>query len=142
MERINSNKIIQCKSYLHNSKYRSQEDEYIGLLETDSDDLIIYYDNKDHNNCEVWGSWNKWKSGYILLKSEESDELSKYWWYIKFPNIDDFDNNLEEYVDQQMPKYGKYHYKLKKNGEWIEPTENDLREKDSDGNWNLVIFIH
>ncbi len=37
---------------------------------------------------------------------------------------------------------GIYRYKLKKGDEWIEPKEDELREKDEAGNWNNLITIH
>jgi hypothetical protein len=44
-------------------------------------------------------------------------------------------------LDESIP-YGKYTYKFKKGDEWIEPDKNEVKEKDKDGNYNNVLFVH
>lgn len=111
--------------------YKSDTDRWTGRIIEESLSLYILFQEKFNSifwDCEVWGSWNNWTSASELLHYKSIDD--KNIWLIEFSTKED------------LPKLGKYYYKLKKNGEWIEPNENDLREKDENGNWNFVIFIH
>lgn len=112
-------------------QYKSNTDKWTGRIVNESLSLYILFEEKYNSiyyDYEVWGSWNNWTSGFELQYYKSIDD--KNIWLIEF-------NSKKE-----LPNLGKYHYKFKKNGEWIEPTENDLREKDEYGNWNYVIFIH
>jgi hypothetical protein len=94
---------------------------------------IYMYNFKENESTkykgyEAYGSWDNWDKPCEII-SWDFKYYGNTKWIIELP---------EKYV-----KLGKkYLYKLKKDGAWIEPTEDELRIKDENGNWNNVIFIH
>lgn len=119
--------------------YKSDKESYEGYLQYFEDKdcygLFIKYCEGRNNIYEyvtVYGSWDNYERGYDLyqLLQDEGDTLSK--------------SNCSVYfvvLDESIP-YGKYTYKFKKGDQWIEPSENEVREKDRDGNFNNVLFVH
>lgn len=131
-------RISSQKKYIVNTeKWTSKEESYVGMMFgylLDDTFLVLTYNNmkdrqKFEEGIEVWTSWNNWKKPYELLDNIINDG-SVYTTGIGFD------------YGEELPKFGKHHYKLKKNGIWIEPPEDLLREKDKNGIWNNVIFIH
>lgn len=120
-------------------EYKSDKYGYEGYIQYFEDrecyGLYIKY-CKGRNNIykyvRVYGSWDNYERGYDLyqLLQDEGDTLSKC--------------NCSVYfivLDESIP-YGKYTYKFKKDDQWIEPREDELREKDKDGNYNNILFVH
>lgn len=119
--------------------YKSLKDGYEGYLQYDDSSLsynlfIKYYEGRDNKfkNTYVYGSWDNYDTPYELcqLLEDNGDNLSKFNSSVYYIELDDEIN------------YGKYTYKFKRGGEWIEPSENELKEKDKDGNYNNVLFVH
>ena len=122
--------------------YKSHKDGYEGYIEYYEDEdcynlCIKYYKGRDniYENVTVYGYWDNYANEYKMyqLLEDKGDMLSKYntsVYYIKFPEGED------------CILYGKYTYKFKKGEQWIEPTDDELREKDKDGNYNNVLFVH
>ena len=152
-EAKNQNKILEEKNFSYknleykNKKasgfedYKSHKEGYEGYIEYFEDEdedcynlYIKYYEGRDniYENTTVYGSWDNYERAYDLyqLLEDKGELLSKYnssVYYIK----------LEEFIP-----YGKYTYKFKKGDAWIEPTNNELTEKDKDGNYNNLLFVH
>lgn len=121
--------------------FRSWEDEWCGLIDYDDKWLCINAESKTDKNkckkyfnrivyakwdeCVVYGEWDDWKTPHFTHVADLGEEGIFYCIII----------------DINIP-LGKWHYKIKLNNIWIEHSENQLREKDNNGNWNNVIFIH
>jgi hypothetical protein len=114
---------------------RCKDQGQCDLIEDDSGHLTGYVniymyafnesESTKYDGYKVYGSWDNWKNPYEIISLDFLYDDNKAW-IIELP---------EKYI-------GKYYYKLKKDGAWIEPTEDELRIKDENGNWNNVIFIH
>jgi hypothetical protein len=119
--------------------FKSYKDAYEGYIqyfeEQDCYGLYIkYYEGRDniYENVTLYGSWDNYERQYDLyqLLKDRGNLLAEY--------------NSSMYfiiLDKDIP-YGKYTYKFKKGDEWIEPTDDELRQKDKDGNYNNVLFVH
>jgi len=121
-------------------QYKSINEFYEGSIKyfEDQDDLedemyystyrlyIKYYHTIDNifENYILYGSWDNYQTSYKLYQLLD-DNSSVF--YIKL---------------YEKLLYGKYTYKFKKNDKWIEPSEDELREKDTDGNYNNILFVH
>jgi len=135
----NRNLIIENKKEAAFEDYKSHKEGYEGYIEYFEDKdcyglYIKYYEGRDnlYENITVNGSWDNYERSYDLyqLLKDNGDNLSKH--------------NSSVYfiiLDHDIP-YGKYTYKFKKNDQWIEPSENEVREKDNHGNYNNVLFVH
>ena len=119
--------------------YKSHKEGYEGYLEYFEDKdcyglYIKYYEGRDniYEDITVYGSWDNYERSYDLyqLLKDKGDNLSKHNSSVYFIILDD-----------HIP-YGKYTYKFKKGDQWIEPSENELKEKDKHGNYNNVLFVH
>ena len=105
------------------SYYTTKESYFSGLINyRDRFLIIIPISKKDYSNYTVVGSWDNWANAYPLFLHVDCG------WGI-------FYNDISILL-------GKNHYKLKNDSKWIEPSEDELREKDNNGNWNNVLFVH
>ena len=123
---MNNNEIQKRKQF--NEYYEQGDSEVTADSEFNSIYMYPYNENESskYDGYEVYGSWDVWNNPYELI-SWDFDNIKS--WIIMLP---------EKYVEE----YGKkYYYKLKKDGVWIEPSEDELRMKDKMGHWNNVIFI-
>ena len=105
------------------SYYNTKNSYFSGLINySDRFLIIIPTVEKDYTNYSVIGSWDNWTNTYPLFLRKD------YGWGIFYKDI--------------SLLLGIHHYKLKNGAIWIEPSENELREKDTNGNWNNVLFVH
>lgn len=79
-----------------------------------------------YSDCELYGSWDDWQTPYTFSVKDFISEGNTSW-------------TLE--IDEKYYSPGVNYYKIKKDGEWIEPSDCDLRVKDETGNWNNLLFI-
>jgi hypothetical protein len=87
--------------------------------------LTMFVDSpNDYSGMVVYGSWDNWLRPYALEKEIETKS-----WILRFSS-------------QWIPKKGWHTYKLQKNGNWIEPEEHVAKQKNEQGVWNNVIYIH
>ena len=105
------------------SYYTTKDSYFAGLINySDRFLIIIPVGEKDYSNYSVLGSWDNWANTYPLFLN------SACGWGI-------FYNDISILL-------GINHYKLRHENKWLEPSENELRKKDKNGNWNNVLFVH
>lgn len=110
----------ESKSVLY---YNTTDSYFSGLINyVDRILIIIPMGGKDYRDYMVVGSWDNWANIYPLFLHQG------FGWGILYNDISIL--------------LGKNHYKLKKDGAWLEPSDCELREKDKNGNWNNVLFVH
>jgi hypothetical protein len=97
-----------------------------GSVVYDLSSCVVYLDafNKEepikYADCEIYGSWDSWQTPFT-------------------PSVKEFVTVISWVIEIPMVKPGINSYKIKKGGEWIEPTEPKI--KDDAGIWNNVFVV-